>query len=281
MRGPGLLWGYGRLVAPLVAVAVATVSLALPAPSAAASAPSVGPLTVKEQGSETAEAEIKAEGSRTEYQFWLEGPRKGPFCESPSSCGPAAELVGSGYVEASVAEEPVSVKLTGLESSSWYTARVIARNGSGATEAQPLLFKTGLPLPVQTFNTYERPNAEGGSWAEQAGRLRVEEAERERRQASERAAREASERELAATPPAPQCRVPRLKGDTLRTAHAVLRKAHCQLGRVRRPKHGHGQLVVSGQSPVAGAKLDVNAPIAVTLGLRAASRTVRPASGRQ
>jgi hypothetical protein len=79
MPCPALKLGNGR-VAALVTIAIATVAPALPGASSAASAPKVGPLTVKE-GSETgtAEAAVKPEGLRTEYEFWLEGPRKGPL----------------------------------------------------------------------------------------------------------------------------------------------------------------------------------------------------------
>ena len=49
---------------------------------------------------------------------------------------------------------------------------------------------------------------------------------------------------------APSCVAPRLKHLTLVRARAALRRAHCRLGTVRRPRHWgrHHQLRVSGQS---------------------------------
>jgi hypothetical protein len=64
-----------------------------------------------------------------------------------------------------------------------------------------------------------------------------------------------------------RCRVPKLKGDTLRQAKGALRRAHCRLGRVHRPRHvPHGaRLKVSGQSPSAAAVRPQGTKVAVKL----------------
>jgi hypothetical protein len=52
--------------------------------------------------------------------------------------------------------------------------------------------------------------------------------------------------------------VPRLAGKSLARAKAALRKAHCKLGTVRRPKPVRGKpapaLVVKSSRPAAGAR---------------------------
>jgi thermitase len=50
-----------------------------------------------------------------------------------------------------------------------------------------------------------------------------------------------------------RCVVPKLKRKTLAAAKKALRKAHCATGKVTRPKHAKGKLVVKSSSPKAGA----------------------------
>ncbi len=69
----------------------------------------------------------------------------------------------------------------------------------------------------------------------------------------------------APPPKKPACIVPKLKGKTLSQARAALRKAHCSLGKVNKPKHSHGKLKVSSSKPPAGKKLPDGAKVAVTL----------------
>jgi virginiamycin B lyase len=71
-------------------------------------------------------------------------------------------------------------------------------------------------------------------------------------------------------PPAkPQCTVPKLKGKTLAQARTLLSKAHCALGKVKRPKarrhHKPRKLVVGAQRPAAGTKRAGGTKIALTL----------------
>lgn len=77
--------------------------------------------------------------------------------------------------------------------------------------------------------------------------------------------------------PRPQCKVPRLAGLTLARARAALRRAHCRLGRVTRPRARRGRrlppLVVRSSRPGVNATLAENAAVAVTL--KAAPRRAR------
>jgi len=63
-----------------------------------------------------------------------------------------------------------------------------------------------------------------------------------------------------------RCTVPRLSGATLKRAKGRLMRAHCALGRVRRPRRSSGALIVRGQSHSVGASLAANARVNVTLG---------------
>jgi hypothetical protein len=72
------------------------------------------------------------------------------------------------------------------------------------------------------------------------------------------------------TPTPPSCVVPKLKGKTLRRAKAALKAANCTLGKVRRPRHAKGKLVVKSSSPGPGTSLATRAT--VNLKLKEASR---------
>lgn len=65
----------------------------------------------------------------------------------------------------------------------------------------------------------------------------------------------------------PRCVVPALKGLTLPTVRSRLKKAHCKLGTVHKPRHvaKRARLVVSRQSPAKGRRLKAGAKVAVTL----------------
>jgi PASTA domain/Fibronectin type III domain len=62
------------------------------------------------------------------------------------------------------------------------------------------------------------------------------------------------------------CKVPRLRGKTLKKARATLRKAGCRLGKVKQPKRNGGRLVVKRQSPKAGRTVPQGTKVRVTLG---------------
>jgi Divergent InlB B-repeat domain/PASTA domain len=70
------------------------------------------------------------------------------------------------------------------------------------------------------------------------------------------------------------CIVPKLRGKTVKKAKKALKRAHCRLGKVRRPKgHRKGALVVRSSTPKAGKKLGAGAKVGVKL--RVAARKKR------
>ena len=73
---------------------------------------------------------------------------------------------------------------------------------------------------------------------------------------------------LDATPPPPQCTVPKLKGKTLGDAKKALKKAHCKLGSVSKKKTKKPKLVgkVLSQTPGAKSALAASSRVAVTIG---------------
>lgn len=93
----------------------------------------------------------------------------------------------------------------------------------------------------------------------------------QRQQAMETAGHEAGK------PPA--CVVPSLRGDTLAAARHALVKAHCRLGRVRRPAHRGSALRVISQSIQHGKRLPAGATIAVGLGPGRTSRRFATSAG--
>jgi len=66
-----------------------------------------------------------------------------------------------------------------------------------------------------------------------------------------------------------QCKVPKLKGKTLKRAKRALRKQHCRLGKVRRPRHSrHKRLVVKGSRPKPHAIRKAGTKVRLTLKLK-------------
>jgi subtilisin family serine protease len=64
-----------------------------------------------------------------------------------------------------------------------------------------------------------------------------------------------------------QCKVPRLKGKSLRRAKRALRAAHCKVGRVKLPRRARaGRLVVTKSKPRAGAVRADGTRVRLTLG---------------
>jgi hypothetical protein len=263
-------------VALAVVISGVLATLVLPVASLAASKPQLGPLTFAARGtSATAGAAIKPEGLRTEYAFWLEGPKSFRSCLTTRPCAPL-KLAGSGFVEAMSNETTVSAELTELQANQIYEWWVTARNAEGSVESTPAYFETSLPIPVNEGGRFEPEPIP--VWVREAaakwGREQVEAAERARRETSEREAREREARaagEVAAANPAPQalqCVVPRLRDDSLRSARRALRNAHCRLGRVHVGKNAVGRLVVIRQGVPAGDTLAEDASVAITLGHR-------------
>lgn len=71
---------------------------------------------------------------------------------------------------------------------------------------------------------------------------------------------------VVVTPKPPvKCKVPKLKGKTLAKAKKALKKAHCALGKVKKPKHAKGKLVVKSSSPGSGKSRAAGTKIKLTL----------------
>jgi hypothetical protein len=99
-------------------------------------------------------------------------------------------------------------------------------------------------------------------------RLRTEKAALERIPASElvQPQSQPAPQTLRVPKPLPHCIVPSLKRRSLTAARIALRRAHCTLGKVARPRRAGGALVVKRQSAARGAKLRDEAAVAVVLG---------------
>lgn len=85
------------------------------------------------------------------------------------------------------------------------------------------------------------------------------------RRRNEAAAREAAE-QRAKREEASRCKVPSLRGHTMRGSRTLLSGAHCKLGKVRVRAGGRGTLRVIAQSPARDTKLAPGGRVSVTLG---------------
>lgn len=81
------------------------------------------------------------------------------------------------------------------------------------------------------------------------------------RRENETTEREAAEREARLT----ACHVPALRGHSIAGARRLLRRSDCALGGLRVRSHGHGSLVVVGQSVAAGARRPAGTHVAIVL----------------
>jgi hypothetical protein len=267
----------GRLLSILLGSLAAAAMFSAPQASAAASA--VPQVEIRmaapvDKTSATIEAAINPEGGETGYEIFLECQNaaqvKNPCEPLTVSQQRQVGVIGPGS-EAHIVTAPVS----GLQPGYLYEFAVIASNSAGregyvsnglltcpatgACPAQPWLGGTALwSIEAARRAAEEAPRLE----AERQARQKEAE-ERLASEAGERAGREAAEREAAVR--RLRCVVPRLSGDSLAAARRVLAKAHCALGKVRRPRTRHGALVVAKQSVRRGRKLANGAKVAVTL----------------
>lgn len=73
--------------------------------------------------------------------------------------------------------------------------------------------------------------------------------------------------------PSAQCKVPKLKGKSLKKAKGALKRAHCALGKVKRPKHAHGKLVVRSQKAKAASTHSDGFKVGIKLGPKPPKKT--------
>ncbi len=79
-----------------------------------------------------------------------------------------------------------------------------------------------------------------------------------------------------------QCKVPKLKGKTLKQAKRALRKRHCRPGKVKKPRHArHKRLVVKGSRPKAHAIRKAGAKVRLTLRVKPAKHKHRKHHARR
>lgn len=272
---------------------------------ALASPPKIGSEWVSEVTEDSAvlEAQIKPEGHEATYEFWLTYAA----CQSAFGDGSCESIVvkkvGEGEIGANSEIQAVSTDVTSLQPSYSYSFWVVASNSTGTNEGSTVTFTTlasaqagatgsiGGGAPA---NFEEEPGIGGGARkeGEEAPRLEAErqaKAAREAKEAAEAQAREVEGREaieererrrqselaeqyLGQVPAAVGCVVPSLKGDSLKTVGDALRKAHCELGKVSRPRGHHARLLVTRQSVRASTRLSSGAAVAVTLGPAKAKR---------
>ena len=224
----------------------------------------------------TVQAEIDTRGRETSYEFavvWQESAP--PHGEAP----PAGVGVQTGRIAAGTAPVTVHALLSGLQAGDVYWFEVSAANEAGEARSEARMF--------EYFYTGGFPEGSGGGapyrpvgpcWAIESGQRAAEQTVREAREreaaklAQEEAERKAREQAALVQVHPVTCRVPALRGDSLRRARRVLERAHCRLGTVRRPRHSHGALVVIRQGARRGRTLAGGTQIAVTLGPPAAGR---------
>ncbi|MGE5281957.1 MAG: InlB B-repeat-containing protein [Chloroflexota bacterium] len=77
----------------------------------------------------------------------------------------------------------------------------------------------------------------------------------------------------SSSPSATKCKVPKLRGKTVKQAKKALRRSHCALGKVTKPK-GKGKLVVRSSKPGAGAVRAAGTKVRVKL-VKAKKQTKR------
>lgn len=252
-------------------------------PACEAKSPTIDSVTVREvtTAGVALEAQINPQGNETSYEFrfvWraLKPRERG----EPLPDGPFAQ---EGHIGAGSSDVAVSAFLSGLQPGYTYWYQVVATSLGNSTRSQP----TALPYfnPDWYYSGYEEgppytPPGRAGC-ADESGNLAAAETVREQREkeakeaaAKQTAAKEAEEgavRQRAqehpdAILPASGCKVPGVKGDTLSTARRVIGHAHCRLGRVRRPSHYPGVLIVTGQTPRRGMTLRNRASVTLVLG---------------
>jgi len=285
--------------APLCcAIASGWLLLCAPHALAAESPPTIDGVSVTNftESAATIEARINPRGGETMYEIALIWQDAHP----PSEGEPLTGGIQSTEIPAIAAgnsDVTVSLALKGLHpgDSYWYYVRagnragLVNENGTtrewfgfhnevtypeGSTQTKPFLIPTPLWLVFAVREFAEQVRARERAREEAA---RVAEAEALKRHEEEvarlveaaalkRHQEEAAEGAIKPQAPAVACVVPSLKGDTLNTARRALTRHHCRLGKVHRPHHRRGTLLVIAQSPQHGRKLADGALIAVTLG---------------
>jgi hypothetical protein len=170
--------------------------------------------------------------------------------------------------QCTVLAEPSPITLTTLGSSGGTNPRTGAPFTTGLTgpgaiagewenmSATPI--EAGKPDNVSFCNNVEHQiEGAGGIWLEQKG-------------SESPPVQPPTGTDPPGNPPPAPCAVPKLTGKKLGRAKAALRRAHCGVGKVSKPKHEKGKrrgaLVVKSSSPSAETVLAAGTPVNLQLG---------------
>ena len=258
-------------------------------PACEAKPPTIDSATLKEltMAGVSLEAQINPQGNETNYKFAIVWRAAEPTERGEQL--PDGPLVQEGHIGASSSPVTVSAFLSGLQPDYLYWYEVVASNLGGTTRstANGFLYfhSSSAPNGAIAGPPYAGPEVERTGCLNEYGDLAAAETVREQREieakeatakeavAKEAAAKEAEEAALkrraeehpAVILPA-NCIVPSVKADTLSAARHAITRAHCRLGRLRRPSHYDGALIVTEQTPHRGSTLRNGAPVTLVLG---------------
>jgi hypothetical protein len=276
MRLVGLTRGvrhFGVMCAIVAAVSFACCSQAVAGlPACEAKSPTIDSVTLKEvtTAGVALEAQINPQGNETSYEFLIvwRALKPGERGEPLPGVSPAQE----GHIGAGSSDVTVSAFLSGLQPGYSYWYQVIATSLGNITRSAPTAFPYFNPdwpaevPPREEGPPYVPPSRAG--CANESGDLAAAKTVQEQRakEAEEAALRRRGEEHPQAVIPAGRCKVPGVKDDTLRAARRAIEHAHCRLGRIRRPSHYRGVLIVTGQTPRRGMTLRKAASVTLVLG---------------
>lgn len=278
---------FGALCAAVALFAIPCCSQAVAGlPACEAKSPTIESVTVKEptMAGVDLEAQINPQGNETSYKFltvWraLEPRERG---EPVPAGSPAQE----GHIGAGESDVTVSAFLSGLQPGYTYWFEVVATslgNNTRSTSRALPYFNPDWHSETGTSGYEDGPPyvpSQRAGCADESGNLAAAETVREQREkegkeaaAKEAVAKQAEEAALkrlaeehSAVVVSASCVVPSVKGDTLSAARNAIARAHCRLGRLKRPSHYHGALIVTAQTPRRGSTLSNGASVTLVLG---------------
>jgi hypothetical protein len=241
-------------------------------PACEAESPTIDSVTLKEVtiAGVALEAQINPQGNETSYEFlfvWraLKPRERG----EPLAGGSPAQ---QGRIGAGSSDVTVSAFLSGLQPGYTYWYQVVATSLGNSTRSAATALAYFNPdwfeevPPLEEGPPYVPPERAG--CADESGNLAAAKTVQEQRakEAEEATLKRRAEEHRDAIIPASGCKVPGVKGDTLRAARRAIEHAHCRLGRVRRPSHYRGVLIVTEQTPHRDMTLRNGASVTLVLG---------------
>jgi hypothetical protein len=220
------------------------------------------------------EGEINPEGTETSYEFSIIGRQMNGSERPEELSGP----VQGGQLGAGTSAVSVHVLLSGVQPGYVYWLEVVATNLAGTTRSTPGYFfyddRSAEGEPIVSHWPYRTDESGCSIESGDLAAARTVQEQREKEAAEKKTAEEArSAAKIAAEGARPtatvrSCIVPSLKGDTLNVARHMILRAQCRVGKVSRPHHHRGALVVLRESPARGRTLAAGAAIALRLGSR-------------